>query len=334
MTLESVKREEGRVPAPRITPEAIQETMQSIALLQEMVRDLLIRGIDYGRIPGTPQDSLWDPGASQIISAFNCYPGERRMIKLEDSAEKIVACVEVPIISRATGQVVSTGIGAASTMETKYKYRWVASPQEWGYDEAAIKTLKTKLSKDDEGNEVTLYRISNPEHSELLNTIVKMASKRAEVDGAESLPGVSSVLRQMFSPKKFTKGSERGEYEGPVWQRFWGEVRRLGYTDQEAHTFLGVVSMKVWLSNGRSLDEALNILRGKESEKTKTPPSVFPRREEDKKMLYAAAGKMNWTEQRLVKEVKDRTGVGAIDKLTDEQIHDIANKLTDLTELA
>jgi hypothetical protein len=265
MTTELIKKEEVRVPAPRITPETIQETMQSIALLQSMVNDLLIRGIDYGRIPGTPQDSLWDPGASQIISAFNCYPGERRMLKLEDSAEKIVVCVEVPIISRATGQVVSTGIGAASTLETKYKYRWAPNPQEWGYDEAAIKTFKTKPGRDDDGNEVTLYRIPNPEHSELLNTILKMASKRAEVDAAESLPGVSSVLRQIFSGKKVAR-SEKGEYEGPVWQRFWGEVRRLGLTDQEARAKLGVVSIKEWLGKGRSLDEALDILRGKETE--------------------------------------------------------------------
>lgn len=261
------KKEEARVPVlpPRITPETIHETMQSIALLQGMVKDILIRGIDYGRIPGTPQDSLWDPGASQIIGSFNCYPGQRRILKLEDSDQKIVALIEVPIISRATGQEVGTGIGAASTLETKYKYRWVPNPQEWGYDEATLKTFKTKRGRDDDGNETILYRIPNPEHSELLNTIVKMASKRAEVDAAESLPGVSSVLRQIFSGKKVTR-NEKGEYEGPVWQRFWGEVRRLGLTDKEAHIKLGVISMKDWLAKGRSLGEALNILRKNESE--------------------------------------------------------------------
>jgi len=276
VTKELAKREEqftptAPPPVPRITPETIQDTMQSIALLQGMVRDTLIRGVDYGRIPGTPQDSLWDPGASQIIGSFNCYPGERRILKMEDNQEKIVTCVEVPIISRATQQVVGSGIGAASTLETKYKYRWVANPQEWGYDDTAIKTFRTKRGKDDDGNDTTLYRIPNPEHSELLNTIVKMASKRAEVDAAESLPGVASVLRQIFSGKRF-KGSDKEEYEGPRWQRFWGEVRRLGYTDEEARTKLGVTSMKDWLAHGHSLDEALNILRGRQKEPQTTEP--------------------------------------------------------------
>jgi hypothetical protein len=276
-----VEEQPKPVPSPRISPETIKETMQSIALLQSMVKDTLIRGIDYGRIPGTPQDSLWDPGASQIIGAFSCYCGERRILKLEDNDEKIVACVEVPIISRATQQVVGSGIGAASTLETKYKYRWVNNPQEWGYDEVAIKTFKTKRGKDDEGD-VTLYRIPNPEHSELLNTIVKMSSKRAEVDAAESLPGVASVLRQMFSGKPFRKGElpPEEEYTGPRWQRFWGEARRLGFTDKEIHTTLGVTSMKDWLASGRSLDEAIDILRGgKEETSEKVEDTAKPKRD-------------------------------------------------------
>ena len=178
MTTNELTVREGLPPSvapPKITPETIQETKQSIALLQGMVKDILIRGVDYGRIPGTPQDSLWDPGASQILSSFNCYPGQRRILKLEDNEQKIVVCVEVPIISRATQREVGSGVGAASTLETKYKYRWVANPKEWGYDDEALKTFRTKKGKDDEGNNTTVYRIPNPEHSELLNTIVKMA---------------------------------------------------------------------------------------------------------------------------------------------------------------
>jgi hypothetical protein len=242
--------------ALEVSPESIQETTRSIALLQNMVKEVLVRGIDYGHIPGTPQDSLWEPGASQIIGSFHCYCGQRRIIKLEDTNEKIVVCVEVPIISRSLQIEVASGIGAASTLETKYKYRWVSKPKDWGYDEEAVKTFKTKQGKE-EGRDVTLYRIPNPEHSELLNTIVKMASKRAEVDAAESLPGVSSVLRQMFSASRKTQD----QYPGPRWQRFWGEVTKLGYTRDEVHTKFRVASMHDWLAKGRSLDEALDILR-------------------------------------------------------------------------
>lgn len=255
---------------PQVTPESINQTTQSIALLQGMVKNILTREIDYGRIPGTPQDSLWDPGASLIIGAFNCYIGDRHILKLEDNDNKIAVCLEVPLISRSTQRVVGSGVGAASTLETKYKYRWVPDPIEWGYDTETIKSLKRK--KGNEGK--TLYRISNPEHSELLNTIVKMASKRAEVDAAQGLPGVSSVLRQLFSGKKPKAEKEKEEeYETPAWQRFWGEVTRLGLTREEAYTKLGVTTMKDWLSKGSSLEQAIDILRGKTDEK---PPEIEP----------------------------------------------------------
>lgn len=253
MTSKALAETGEQRPAPRVSPQAIQERKEQIGLLQGMVRDLLIHGVDYGRIPGTPQDSLWDPGASQIIGAFNCFPGERRILKFEDTDDKISICIEVPIISHDTNLVVTTGIGAASTLESKYKYRFVDNPKEWGYDEESIKALKFDKKKQK-------YRIPNPEHSELLNTILKMSSKRAEVDAAESLPGVASALRQMFTGQ----APKAREAEGPRWQRFWGEVTRLGYTEEEAHHKLGVPSMKAWLSSGRSLDQALDVLRGKE----------------------------------------------------------------------
>ncbi len=266
----------GTAVAVRVNPQAIQQMKGEIRLLQGMVKDLLIRGVDYGRIPGTPADSLWEPGASQIIGSFNCYVGERRILKFEDTSDRISICVEVPIMSRETGRMAATGIGAASTLETKYKYRWVEKPADWGYDEESTKGLKTKVDRDR-----TLYRIPNPEHGELLNTIIKMASKRAEVDGAESLPGVASVLRQMLSGRSpgNRNQDESPEYEGPVWTRFWGEVRKLGLTDQEAHLRLGVTSMKRWLASGHSLDEALDIFRGRQEqpEEESSEPTELPK---------------------------------------------------------
>lgn len=324
-------REEQPLAAPRITPQYVQETKQQIALLQGLVKDLLIRGVDYGRIPGTPADSLWDPGASQILGAFNSYPGERRILKFEDSARLISFCVEVPIIHRESGQVVTTGIGAASTLETKYKYRWVSDPLERGYDQESVKTLKKKTERGK-----TVYRIPNPEHSELLNTIVKMASKRAEVDGAESLPGVASVLRQMFSGQPVKPPAET---EGPRWTHFWGEVRRLGFTDQEAYQKLGVTSMKDWLSSGKSLDEALNILRGKTDVDEKGPEEAADEspEAEDRERILTSIKSLGWDDAKLTAYLQDRCkdkSITTIEQIPDEKVRQIANELADWESMA
>ncbi len=274
---ELANRETGEIielepQALAVSPAYVQETTKSIALLQDMTKSLLKRGRDFGRTPGTASDGLWDPGASLIIAGFNCYVGQRRVLRLVDEEIKISVIVEVPIISRQSGKEVGTGVGAASTLETKYKYRWLypSELEQLGYTKEQITSLKTDQKH--KGR----YRVDNPEHGELLNTLIKQASKRAEVDAAEALPGVASVLREMFDPNKQEGAGEqppraekttkngKEEYEGPAWQRFFGDITRLGYTNQEAKDKLGVTSWhKDWLAKGHSLQEATDILGGK-----------------------------------------------------------------------
>lgn len=250
-----------RGPVPlQVTPEYIATTKQSLFLLQGMVKDVLVDGRDYGSAPGIPGKFLFDPGASQIVGAFNCFPGHRRIISLVDDGEKIAVVIEVPLIQRGTGQEVGSGIGAASTLEVKHKYRWVTNYKEWGFDDEAVKTLKTR--KKDSGQ--VEYRIPNPEHDELLNTITKQASKRAEVDAAEALPGVASVLRELFHPQKGKPGAPGAaeiDEAGPRWTRFWAAIRPMFKegTDYQAetHKILGVSSMKDWLKKGKTLDDAI-----------------------------------------------------------------------------
>ena len=350
-TGEIIESEPG---ALSISPAYVQETVKSLALLQDMVRNLLKRGRDYGRTPGTASDGLWDPGASLIIAGFNCYAGQRRLLSLVDEENKISVIFEIPIINRQSGREVGSGTGAASTLEAKYKNLWLypVELKELGYTEEQIGTLKT--NKKHPGKRC----IENQDRGGLLNTLIKMASKRAEVDGAEALPGVSSVLREMFDPRKQeAAGNQKGtgEYEGPVWQRFHGELRRLGYTDQEAYAKVGVTSWKDWLESGHSLAEALDILRGKSQAAGEAPEeasdftlgedtmgeatlsgkaATASARDMDRKMLRSSASKLKWDQKRLTQELKSRVGTDDLSKLTDEQLHDIASKLTDLAELA
>jgi hypothetical protein len=275
LTRRQAEDEETLPPeALTISPKYVQITTQSIALLQDMTRTLLKRDRDYGRTPGTVSDGLWDPGASLIIAGFNCYAGQRRVLKLVDDEDRMTVILEVPLISRQSGREVGSGVGAASAMETKYKYRWLypSELKEMGYTEEQISTFKT-----DKRRHPGKHRTDNLERGELLNTLVKQASKRAEVDAAEALPGVASTLRELFN-------REPDKGEGPRWQRFWGETQRMGYSEQEVHDKLNVTSMNDWLKNRHSLDEALDILRGTE-EKPTTPPDPKKKQPKGKRDL-------------------------------------------------
>lgn len=264
-----------------ITREYVDQQKRSLALLQDMVKDILVEGRDYGRVPGTPQ-FLWDPGANQIFGGFNVFPGHRRIISHIEDGTKISIVIEVPLIQRHTGTEVASGIGASSNEESKHKYRWIKEDDLglWGYTGDTATSLRTKV--EDGGKK---YRIPNPDRGELINVCCKQASKRAEVDAAESLPGVSSTLRELFDPRKIggkgKKGKEDLDEDSPRWTKFWGEVRALGIVTESGtpdsarvHQLLGVVSMKNWLEKGRTLDEATIALAEKVKAQRRDPTSV------------------------------------------------------------
>lgn len=257
---------QGAPQALAISPEYVETTKRSLSLLRGLTKELLEPGRDYGRVPGIPIPFLWDPGASLIISGFNCHVGARRIMSLIQDGKKISVVVEVPILNNQSGLEVASGVGAASTLEVKHKYRWEKNPQDFGYNDEAIATMKTKQSYGE-----TVYRILNPEHDELLNTIVKIASKRGETDAAESLPGVASALRELFQPAAEDNRATRGRTEqkagneqlnddSPHWTAFWTQAKALGYDSTQAHKVLGVASMKDWLSKGHSLDDGIAVL--------------------------------------------------------------------------
>lgn len=232
----------------KLTDVAIETIAHNIKQAERLVFEVLEEDVDYGRLPGIPQEGLWNPGASKINNAFNTYPDYKVLHHVEEDG-LISYTMQSILISRDSQQVVGTGIGAASTREPKYKYRWVPDPKNYGYSDEGIKTLKFKDGK---------YRILNPEYGELVNTMAKMAAKRADVDAAQSLPGVASALRKLF-----TGAGAKPKTDTPKWDTFWGEVGALGLSEERVHQMLGVKSMKDWLSSGRSLNQAIEVLSAK-----------------------------------------------------------------------
>jgi len=243
-----------------LTDEAITIIKHNIDMAQKLVYEVLEEGVDYGRIPGTPAPGLWDPGAGKISAAFNVYP-KYTLLHAEESDGLVSYTVESTLLSRGTGKPMSTGIGAASTRETKYKYRWHTAEEarEFGYSPEQLEGFKR--------NKDNKYRIPNPEYGELVNTIVKMASKRADVDAVQNLPAVSSALRKLFGQPV----NERNK-----WRSFWGKVNQLGLTEEQVHTVLGVASVNDWLAQGKTIEQAIETLARRPVE-----PKAEPKAEVD-----------------------------------------------------
>lgn len=245
-----------------VSPAQIAQTTQSLATLRKMIQDVLLQDVDYGTVPGVPEEFLWEPGANQIIAAFNCHVGSARVLSQTTTDDLIAAVLEIPLISFQTNQEVACCVGAASTTEVKHKYRWIKKYElaDWGYvTEEQIRSLKTKPIPNTRDFK---YQIRNPEPGDLLNTIWKIAFKRGMVGAAQKLPGVSSALREQFGKSSQSKKTTEKKSDTD-WNFFWSEMNKMGLAQDEVHRYLGVKSVKEWVTSGKTLDGAISAIHEK-----------------------------------------------------------------------
>lgn len=240
-------------PVLKLDYSAILAEQDNINLMAKAVEEVLEAGIDFGTVPGVSEPFLFDPGASKIRGFFNVYPKHRILSKDEDEDGFLTMFIEAQLIWRKNDQVVSSGVGACSMKESKYRYRWVTDPEPYGVDKE-----ECRRKVDDRGNEK--FRIVNPEYDELQNTIFKMAAKRAEIDATQNLPGVSTAVAKI---RKRKDSRPTRISPGPKWDHFWGQVTQMGLDKGRVHELLNVNSMNEWLAEGKSLDDAITALREK-----------------------------------------------------------------------
>lgn len=214
---------------------ALERSAADIALLEEYTANNLVQDVDFGSVPGIPHPFLHEPGASKILNAFKTYPRHHILDKVIDADSGLITFImESELVSRETGTVMATGVGACSTLEGKYGSRWVSQRE---LDEMGIAKdgLRVKYKTARGGGKYPIYKAPNPDWGDLINTILSMASKRADTDGAKSLPGVSTALGILFA-----------SHNGPEWRKFWSDMRAAGISPDQVHEGLGVVSLKDW----------------------------------------------------------------------------------------
>lgn len=203
------------------TPTEAEERLRE---LQEFIHNAMKEGADYGKIPGTDKDTLFQPGAqklSEIYGLAPSYEDARTPIERwgDDGTEPLFAYFKrCRLVRKSDGVFVGEGIGSCNSREEKYAGRWVF-PSDVP-PEADVSRLRKRegISKKN-GKPYTMYRIPNPAIFDLVNTIEKMAAKRAlvmAVIGAtrsagiftQDLEDMSQDARQGKSAKPETTDAE------------------------------------------------------------------------------------------------------------------------------
>lgn len=172
------------------------EMTTKLDLVQKFFKQVMVKDLDYGIIPGTDKPTLYKPGAEKLCELYGFAPIVKSKSDTRDfKTGYYLAEIIMQIVHRKTGTVIAEGVGEASSYESKYRYRWVyESDVPKGLDKEALvnKIFKNRST----GAEYAKYRIENTDLIDQWNTILKMAKKRALVDAVLSATRSSSIFSQ------------------------------------------------------------------------------------------------------------------------------------------
>lgn len=195
--------------------ESLQEQGEQRKVLMEYISRHMIDGEDYGLIPGTKKKTLLKPGAEKLAQLFRCTPRYIKMPSSIEDWEKPLFHYEFTceIVNNSTGEVVSQGVGSCNSREGKYRWRQgerlcpacgkpciIKGKAEYGGGWLCFAKkggCNAKFADDD--REITgqsTDRVENPDVFDSVNSMLKMAKKRALVDASLSLARCSDIFTQ------------------------------------------------------------------------------------------------------------------------------------------
>lgn len=142
----------------RKDPRELASVLAKIGAFQELMRDQLQEGKDYGAIPGAgDRKVLLKPGAEKITVLLGLRSRFEIVGKVEDFEAGFFAYMVRCSLVAGNGETITEGLGQANTKERKY---------------------------------------SRQDPYTLANTVLKMARKRALVDAALTVGSLSDIFTQ------------------------------------------------------------------------------------------------------------------------------------------
>lgn len=161
---------------------SLEETARRVKMLQQYVREQMVEGDDYGVIPGSAKPTLFKPGAEKLNAVFGLAPIVAITSRIENWDKGFVSYeIKVTLVNKRTQQIEAEGIGSCNSKERRY---------------------------------------SRQNATDIANTVLKMAKKRALIDATLSATRASGL---------FTQDLEDLEDNG---NRNWGNAPRTDHQSE------------------------------------------------------------------------------------------------------
>ncbi|MES2359959.1 MAG: hypothetical protein V4529_16590 [Gemmatimonadota bacterium] len=155
------------------------EAKKRLLELQSFVRSVMVKGDDYGRIPGTQKDTLYKAGAEKLAELYG-FAFAFEIVKRVEDWDKPLFYYEAKctLTSRRDGRFICDGMGSCNSREDKYAWRWLGEKYlPPGIDKAGLKKKRSGKGN----NTWWSFRLPNEDIFSVINTLQKMACKRALV---------------------------------------------------------------------------------------------------------------------------------------------------------
>lgn len=200
-----------------VAPLTAQAMRTQVNLIQEVMTEVMQgpskdnpNGVHYGIIPGCgDKPTLFKAGAEKLSLTFRLRPvmgdGDIDVIDMGNGhREYRIRCH----ILNSNGLEMATGVGSASTMESKHRYRNVSDFELTGKPiPNDSKEKKQEYAKQGYGMKKVenvwqwvkfkeVKKTENTDIADVYNTVLKMAKKRAYVDGILSATACSDIFTQ------------------------------------------------------------------------------------------------------------------------------------------
>lgn len=186
----------------------IQDAIARYNAVVEFTKKVMKSGKDYGVIPGTgDKPTLLKPGAEKLCSLFGLYPIFEPVTIITDF-DKGLFYFQYRCTLHRGGQPIASGLGSCNSREKKYRYRNLTEKQASAEDKARAIRVEEKNGK---YGSYKVYVVENIEPFDLVNTLDKMAQKRALIAATLIAANASEFFTQDVEDMDFIEG----EYHEP-----------------------------------------------------------------------------------------------------------------------
>lgn len=181
-------------------PLSAVDVRAQVNLIQEVMQSVMKDGTHFGLIPGAgKKPTLFKAGAEKLASTFR-LAADPEVEELSYGDEYRVR-IKARILEMGSGRFVGAGVGECSSNESKYMWRAAVCDEE--FDQTPELQRRLKWNRGNTG--AWSQKQVRMNVADVANTVLKMAKKRALVDGILTVTGASDIFTQDIEelPKEY-----------------------------------------------------------------------------------------------------------------------------------